>query len=280
MPNVKKYQFWAALRVFSLAVALISCTLGIRLAWDSATPQYLLAILILLGGLLAQAGMNLINDIEDLNQSSQIQISESDKNHIIRNYRLGWLAFGLAALVSLVLIYLRGWSLLLVIVVSALLALNYNSGPLNFKHRGLAALQVFILMGLVMIHASYYVMSGQFNLQVLWVSIPVSLLISLLLLSNEIRDYQYDKAHGVQTLSVQIGLESARRLYWGLIIAAYVAAVAVWYWIIPLKLWLLLIPIPMLPVLARHLQADDRQQLTPLSGRFFLLFGLAYLVSI
>ena len=280
MSEHKSYHFWAALRVFSLAVALISCGLGIRLGWDVSAPQYGLSALILLGGLLAQAGVNLINDMEDLHQSSHLSISVINKTQIHQNHKLGWLAFAIASLIGLGLINLRGGPLFLVIVLSALLALNYNSGPLNFKHRGLAALQVFLLMGLIMIHTSYYVMTGQFNMDVIWVSIPVSLLISLLLLSNEIRDYEYDKAHGVQTLSVRIGLKAARLLYWGLIMTAYLAALLVWQFVMPLKLWLILIPLPMLPFLARHLRADNRQQLTPLSGRFFLAFGLMYLLAI
>lgn len=280
MSDHKNYHFWAALRIFSLAVALISCGLGIRLGWDVSAPQYGLAALVLLGGLLAQAGMNLINDIEDLQQTSHLQISATNKAHIRRNYLLGCLAFVIAAIIALLLIRFRGWPLLLVILLSALLALNYNSGPLNFKHRGLAAIQVFLLMGLVMIQSSYYVITGQFSMNVVWASIPISLLISLLLLSNEIRDYEYDKSHGVQTLSVRIGLTAARRLYWALIISAYLTTLLVWQFVMPLKLWLMLITLPMLPLLARHLKADNRQQLTPLSGRFFLLFGVIYSLAI
>jgi hypothetical protein len=39
-------------------------------------------------------------------------------------------------------------------------------------------------------------------------------------------------------------------------------------WLIPAML--------MLPILKKYLYAEDRSQLTPLSGRFFLVFGAAY----
>ncbi|VAX05206.1 hypothetical protein MNBD_GAMMA26-2110 [hydrothermal vent metagenome] len=41
-------------------------------------------------------------------------------------------------------------------------------------------------------------------------------------------------------------------------------------------LWLLL---PLLVPAKRHLQATERSRLTPLTGRFFFLFGVAYLYS-
>jgi len=96
MPERSQYNFWGALRVFSLAVALVSCGLGIRLGWDMANPQYALAVLLLLGGVLAQAGMNLINDTEDLSSTNANRLSEAAKKRIARNQKLGWVAFALA----------------------------------------------------------------------------------------------------------------------------------------------------------------------------------------
>lgn len=280
MPERSQYNFWGALRVFSLAVALISCGLGIRLGWDSQNPQYLLAVLLLLGGVLAQAGMNLINDTEDLATDNAHQLPEESRQRIARNQRLGWIAFCLAAIIGLYLVSFRGWPLFGLFVISALLALSYNAGPLNFKHNGIAILQVFLLMGLIMVEASFFTMTGQLSSQVIWLSLPISLLISLLLLSNEIRDYESDLKDQTRTLSVRIGLPAARRLYWGLITAALLLTALYAYlgWINPHRLAWLMPAMLMLPVLKTSLYAPQRQKLTPLSGRFFLVFGTAYLI--
>jgi 1,4-dihydroxy-2-naphthoate octaprenyltransferase len=280
MPERSQYNFWGALRVFSLAVALISCGLGIRLGWDSQNPQYLLAGLLLLGGVLAQAGMNLINDTEDLTTDNAHQLPKESRGRIARNQRLGWIAFGLAALIGLYLVSLRGWPLFGLFVISALLALSYNAGPLNFKHNGIAILQVFLLMGLIMVEASFFTMTGHLSSQVIWLSLPISLLISLLLLSNEIRDYESDLKDQTRTLSVRIGLPAARRLYWGLIAAALLLTMLYAYlgWINPNRLAWLIPAMLMLPALKNSLYAVQRQKLTPLSGRFFLIFGAAYLI--
>jgi len=282
MPERSQYNFWGALRLFSLAVALISCGLGIRLGWDSSDPQMLIALLLLLGGVLAQAGMNLINDTEDLTSINAHNIPDDARQRIVMNQRIGWLAFALATLIGLYLVSLRGWPLFAIFTVSALLALSYNAGPLNFKHKGIAIIQVFLLMGLIMVEASYYTMTGEFSGRVLWLSLPVSLLISLLLLSNEIRDYESDLNDQTHTLSARIGLPAARWLYWGLIVCALLLTVVYAYagWINPNRLVWLIPVLLMLPLLKTNLYASQRQKLTPLSGRFFLVFGIAYIFMI
>lgn len=282
MPERSQYSFWGALRVFSLAVALISCGLGIRLGWDASDPNYTLALLVLLGGVLAQAGMNLINDTEDLYQDKVGSITEQSKKRISRNQQSGWISFGLAALIGLYLVSLRGWPLFGILLGSALLALNYNAGPLNFKHNGIAIIQVFLLMGLIMVEASYFTMTGYFSGQVVWLSLPISLLISLLLLSNEIRDYDRDLYEQVRTLSVRIGLPMARGLYWGLVTVALVMTMVYAYmgWVNASRLAWLIPALLLLPYLNQHLYAEDREKLTPLSGRFFLAFGAAFLYMV
>jgi len=282
MPERSQYNFWGALRVFSLAVALVSCGLGIRLGWDMANPQYALAVLLLLGGVLAQAGMNLINDIEDLASANANRISDAAKKRIARNQKLGWVAFALAAAIGLYLVSLRGWPLFGIFLVSALLALSYNAGPLNFKNNGIAIVQVFLLMGLIMVEASYFTMTAEFSSKVLWLSLPVSLLISLLLLSNEIRDYENDLNDQSHTLSVRIGLPAAQKLYWGIVIMALILTALYAYtgWLNASRLIWIAPALLMLPVLKKHLYLAGRHNLTPLSGRFFLIFGAAYLYMV
>jgi len=280
MPHTSQYSFVGALRLFSLAVALIACSLGILLGWDAANPRPDLALSLLVGGLFAQAGMNLINDVEDLTQIPAGSLSQKTRQKIQRNKHLGWLAFAIAALVGVYLISMRGWPLLGILLVSAFLALNYNAGPLNFKHRGIAIVQVFILMGLVMVQASYYVMSGHFSMQVVCLSLPISLLVSLLLLSNEIRDYEDDTQDRVRTFSTRIGLAHAQQLYWLLLFSAVSLVLFFAYTGSLNKPILILLPLALLPALKKHLYATDRSRLTPLSGRFFLAFGIAYLLML
>lgn len=280
MKPLQQYSFIKSLRPFSLVVAVISCGLGIFIAWNDNFQSVNLAVWIMLGGILAQAGINLINDIEDLplipkNHANYVVI----KGMINRNTKAGIFCFVLASLIGLYLISKQGWPLFVLILVSGLASLSYNIGPLNFKHRGLAMVQVFLLMGLMMVQGAYLSMSGEFSEAALLHSIPISLLVSLLLLSNELRDWETDKDNNIKTLSVRIGYKNAVRMYWGLIAITYLLAMMFFFMGELHQLLWLLLPLPLLIPIKRYLGASERIQLTPMTGRFFFLFGLAYMLA-
>ena len=249
------------------------------LAWHDGFTSASIALWVMLGGLLAQAGTNLINDVEDLpTLATDTPGSVAAATMIRHNRNIGILCFLLAALIALYLISLRGWPLFVIVLFSTLAALSYNMGPLNFKHRGLGVVQVFLVMGIVMVQGAYLAMSGHFSGYALLLSLPVSLLISLLLLSNELRDFDEDTLLGARTLTVRIGYRNSVRLYWSLIAMAYLLVILLSAsGQIGQLLWLLL-PLPLLIPVKRLLQASERGRLTPLTGRFFLLFGVAYLM--
>ncbi len=285
MKPLQQYSFKNALRPFSLVVAVVSCALGILIAWNNGYQNPYLAFWIMLGGILAQAGINLVNDIEDLPLIPQDHPQYKRITGMIhRNTKAGIVCFVLASAIGLYLVSKQGWALFLLILVSGLASLSYNFGPINFKHRGLAMLQVFLLMGIFMVQGAYLAMSGHFSAQALLHSIPVSLLISLLLLSNELRDWETDKNKNIQTLTVRIGYKNSVYLYWALIIASYLLA-AIFFVSGQLHqlLWLLL-PLPLLIPIKRYLSATEnatkRVKLTPMTGRFFFLFGLAYMLAL
>ncbi len=280
-----QYKFLTALRPFSLVVAVISSSLGVLIAWNNGYQNVFMGLWIIIGGILSQAGINLINDIEDL---ALIKSTDPDYTLISRkinkNTKIGILCFLLAAMIAAYLISIQGWMLFALILISALAALSYNIGPFSFKHRGLAMIQVFLLMGILMVQGAYLAMSGEFSTTALWHSIPIGLLISLLLLSNELRDWETDKQQGVKTLTVRIGYENAVWLYWLLILSSYVLAILFLYSEFqslessPLSLFWLLLPLPLLIPINNIINAKQRLQLTPITGRFFFVFGLTYML--
>ena len=281
MKPLLHYSFTKALRPFSLVVAIVSCGLGCFLAWQAGFQSGLLLILIMLGGVLAQSGINLINDIEDL---ALIPLDHNEysliEKMIKRNAKAGFICFVLATLIGSYLVLIQGLMLFFLILISGLASLSYNIGPINFKQRGLSIIQVFLLMGVFMVQGSYLAMSGNLSTSALLHSIPISLLISLLLLSNELRDWEVDKSNKVQTLAVRIGYTNSVKLYWSLIALSYLVAITYFYiGYLHTPLWLLL-PLPLLLLIKRYLQAPQRIQLTPMTGRFFFLFGLAYLFAL
>lgn len=283
----EKYQLIRAARPFSLTVALMSCLQGIMLGWAQSAQPILLSLLILAGGILLQFGVNLINDHSDLKTLDQrfSGLTASQKSWlqqaIIRNYRLGLVCFAIAGCIGLWLIQLRGLPLLALCLTGLAGAYYYTQEPVNYKCRGLGVPLVFLLMGVMMIGGASYVMTGSYGLHTLYLSLPLSLLTALLLLSNELRDYESDQQVGQTTLTVRMGYDLACELYKGMVYLSFIlVALLAWQGLVPSPWWLLLsLPALRQPFALLQQPAEQRKALTPLTGRFHTVFGALLLLA-
>ncbi|PVZ70537.1 prenyltransferase [Pelagibaculum spongiae] len=268
-----KYLLKRAARPFSLIVALVVCGLGIRLSWQAGYQDIGRALAIFFAAVIAQIGVNLINDHRDIETHS---LTDQAKHAIKRNLWLGVGCFVAAAGLGLWLVWLTGWQLFLLGVIGLAGGWFYTAKPIAYKHRGLGLVGVFIFTGVMMVYGAWMAMGGDWSLRVFLLSLPVSLIASLILLANEIRDYEDDKTKQIGTLSVRIGLLPARILFVILAIAPF-AAVFSLYELIP-RFWMVL---PALILLIAPLKEflkpeGQRQKLPPVTGRFFAGFGLLY----
>lgn len=276
-----KYLFWRALRPFSFSVAIVVCLTGILAAIADTQINLFIASLILIAGLLLQAGVNLINDYSDLSLLRS-ELDHKSCNRIQLNFYIGLSCFFVAAVIGLFLIYQSGWVLLLYAVIGLLGALGYTLEPVNYKRRGLAVFFVFWLMGVLMVTGAYYALTQQLNLEIFLISIPVSLYTSLLLLSNEIRDIESDSKQGIRTLSVRVGYETATKLYYLLLVSIFVSAVSLSFLQVISHSWLVILslPVALIPLGYLDKTAEERIPVTPLTGKAFFLFGALYCIGL
>ncbi|MCM8857335.1 MAG: prenyltransferase [Candidatus Thiodiazotropha sp.] len=274
-----KYTFLGAMRPFSLVVAIATCGLGISLALIDHGEDGWLAWLVLTAGLLLQIAVNLINDYPDLENAT---LDLATQRSIRRNAKIGWAVMLLAVAIGLYMVSIRGYPLLLLGLVGVAGAWGYTGGKVNYKQRGLGIILVFLLMGVLLIGGSYYVLTGRYTMEVFWLSLPFSLLSSLLLLSNELRDFESDRDAGIRTLIVRIGYDSGVRLYYLLVSLVYlICALLFWSGMLPGLLMLLVTSVALIgPISQLKSSPAQRIKLTSLTGRFYLLFGATYLATL
>lgn len=273
--SADRYLFKRALRPFSFSVALVVCGTGILAAYRAGYSDGFLASLILIAGLALQAGVNLINDYSDLESVKSDLIAVS---RIRRNFLLGNGCFLLAAGIGLYLILSSGPALLWISLIGILGALGYTLEPINYKRRGLAVFLVFWLMGVLMVTGAYYVFAADVTLTVFLLSLPVSLFTSLLLLSNEIRDYESDREDGIRTLTVRIGLRAGTFLYCVSLFAIYLISFGLSIMdVLPMAFWVFLsLPLALFPLKFISKPAQMRTPVTPATGLAFMGFGAVY----
>lgn len=262
-----------------MIVAIATCGLGVSLALIEGSQQYWLALLVVLTGLLLQVTVNLINDHRDIDSHV---FSADQKSAIKRNTRFGWGLMSVAIAIGLYMVSIRGWPLFALGLVGVFGAWGYTGGEINFKSRGLGVLLVFFLMGVLLIGGSFYTVSGYYHLDILLLSLPFSLLSSLLLLSNELRDYEEDLAAGIKTLSVRLGYDLGVKLYYWIVALVYFFSALLFqaeilnhFILIALTLIVLWQPFKIL-----RAPEPQRKRLTPLTGRFYFVFSVAFLTSV
>jgi 1,4-dihydroxy-2-naphthoate octaprenyltransferase len=94
-------------------------------------------------------------------------------------------------------------------------------GPLPFGYLGLGELGVFVFFGVVAVCGTYFVQAGGVPFVVFAASLAVGALASAILVVNNLRDVDTDRAAGKRTLAVRFGRRVARVEYAALIAFAY-----------------------------------------------------------
>ncbi len=279
---------WRAFRAPSLVIAAVSCALGVVLAFQAGRGDWINAAAVMVCGLALQSGVNLVNDFFEFMQGKVEDKAENLGFSRADRITLEWLVFlvglaffGLAALVGLFIAWRTGWPVIVLGAGGFLGGFFYTGEPLNYKRRGLAVPVVFFLMGVAMITGSYYAVSRDFSWNIVLISVPVSFLVSLILLTNEIRDFEADTSFGVRTLTVRMGFAAAVRLYCGLLVLAYgspviLAAAGLFHhpWYIFLAL-----PFTVPPFLLMGRPYRQRHAIVPAVMLHHLAYGAAFCLS-
>ncbi|MGI8939017.1 MAG: 1,4-dihydroxy-2-naphthoate polyprenyltransferase [Iamia sp.] len=136
-------------------------------------------------------------------------------------------SFGVAGLAGGALALVVGPELLVVGVAAIAAGWFYTGGPRPYGYAGFGEVFVFTFFGVVATAGSAYVQTGGLDGLALGASIPVGLLATALLVTNNLRDIPGDTEAGKRTLAVRLGDRLTRYLYLALLVGAFVAVVPV-----------------------------------------------------
>jgi 1,4-dihydroxy-2-naphthoate octaprenyltransferase len=151
-----------------------------------------------------------------------------------------------ASAVGLYLVSVGGWPVLIMGLVSILATLAYSGGPYPMASHGLGELLVFLFFGFVAVCGTYYVQALNLTARVVWMAVPVGLLITAILVVNNLRDIPTDRKTGKNTLAVMLGARAARTGYISLLAGAY--AIPVFLWIFSLISGWIMLPLISVPM--------------------------------
>lgn len=253
---------------------------------EGAVFRPLVFAVTLVSALLIQIGTNFANDYSDFHRGADhegrlgpVRVTHSGLISHAAVRRGIVVAFGLAALLGAWLAWVGGWPIIAIGVFSIICGLAYTGGPWPFGYHGLGDVFVFVFFGLIAVTGTAYLQSGRWSVDALIVAVPIGLLVTNILVVNNLRDLPTDRAAGKHTLAVRLGDRATRIQYALLALLAY---------LVPGVLasaggrrgWLLLpwLTAPIAVALVRRVLAGTAgRELNPMLGRtgqLLLLFGL------
>lgn len=277
-----------ASRPATLPAAAVPVIIGAGAALsEGAIFRPLVFAVTLASALLIQIGTNFANDYFDFHNGADhdgrlgpLRVTQSG---LIRHdaVRRGiFVAFGVATLLGCYLAWVGGWPIVLIGVLSIICGLAYTGGPWPFGYHGLGDVFVFVFFGLIAVTGTAYLQTGLWSPIALAASIPAGLLVTNILVVNNLRDLPNDRAADKNTLAVRLG-ERGTRIQYALFTAlAYLVPTIMAFNGQPSRRWLLLpwITAPLALVLVRKvLGGVAGRELNPIlkrTGMLLLSFGL------
>ena len=242
IPRIDKAE-WDALDIISrwlistraavLIMTFISAALAGIFAWRDGNFDFGRWALLTIGLVFAHATNNLINDLTDYKRGV-------DKNNYFRTQygpqplEQGLLTIrsllvyvavtGLIAIAAGIPLVLQGGSIALWLMLAGVIFVLFYTFPL--KYIGMGEIAVLIIWGPLMVGGGYYVVSGLWDWNVVWASLPYALGPTTVLFGKHIDKLAADKAKKIYTMPVILGEKMARYTVLGMIALQYLTVIA------------------------------------------------------
>ena len=135
-------------------------------------------------------------------------------------------------LIALLLIYVAfgsenfGYSILFfgLGIASIAAAIKYTVGNSAYGYSGFGDIFVFLFFGLLSVVGSYFLYTKIINFEIFLPAFSIGLLSTAVLNLNNLRDREQDKTNNKNTLVVKLGVVSAKKYHYFLIIGALITA--------------------------------------------------------
>jgi 1,4-dihydroxy-2-naphthoate octaprenyltransferase len=237
--------------------------------------------------LLVQVGTNFANDYYDFVKGADTAERVGPRRAVASGLvspaamrRAMVVTFAAAFALGLSLIHWGGPWMLAVGVSSILCGVAYTGGPYPLAYHGFGDVFVFLFFGLVAVATTYFVQAGRLTADAVLAGVPVGLLSANILLVNNYRDLETDRAAGKRTLVVRFGRGFARAQFTASLFLALAVPVA--FCSEGYRAWCLL-PVACLPLGLAHARrlrlARSPEELVALlgaTGRLVALYALLF----
>lgn len=207
------------LRTLPVSVAGVVFAAGLSVAAHMVRPVAL--VLALAFAVLAQIASNFANEYYDYRDGLDRAGREGPRRGVTEGditpeamKRATFGTLGLACVTGCVLVALYGqWWMYAAGVLVALGAMAYSTGPYPLSRHGLGEVAVIVFFGIVPVCLTYILCGGEWSSGLLAIGTGVGLPAANVLIVNNYRDIDDDRAVGKRTLTVMLGRRAMACLY-------------------------------------------------------------------
>ena len=275
-----------AMRLRTLPVSIAGVLIGTALALWQGSFSMIPASLCLMFAVSAQIASNFANEYYDYRNGMDRKGREGFRRGVTEGditpqamKSATFIMLSLAALTGCCMLFIGGWWLLPVGICILLAALAYSTGPYPLSHHGLGDVTVVVFFGIVPVTLTYWLQTGEWTGMniVLPSSVAVGLLAANVLIVNNYRDMDDDRALGKRTTAVIFGRKVMGYAYLLSGILSMALMIPLWQelpvWSLPVPLIYLLLHIKTWLKLMRNTGAALNPVLG-LTARNLLLFSI------
>ncbi len=228
-------KWLVAARPFALPASVMPVIFGAVLAAviGKAEFHWIYFILSLVGMAILHTGGNLLNDVFDYKKGIDQQVNPVS-GAVVRGWISTTQALGAGlfllltgSLIGLYLFTVIGSAILWIGIFGITIGIIYTWGPLPLKFNALGDLAVFFNFGVLGALGSWTVQTGQPSwTPVIW-SIPMSILVTAILHSNNWRDISNDANSGIKTMASILGDQRSETYFTFLLLSPFAVILAI-----------------------------------------------------
>ena len=246
--NLIKFWFVNA-RPMTLPQSILPALTAVFLSIHADGFVWWLAVLAVLGVVLAHLGLNLFDDYFDAKKKKQDYREELV--HTGMRARIGKTPYlisgeaterqlfiassifcGLAVLIGGIIFLERGINIAYIAGITAFIGIQYSAPPLRLSYRGMGEIVIGVIFGCLNMIGVAYATTGAFSAEIILLSIPVGFLVMNIVYIHSILDYIPDKMVGKNTLAVLLGNQKAMLvLLFFIIFIPFLAILAGIFWL-------------------------------------------------
>lgn len=226
-----RMSFFQLIRPLTFSGTISPILVGAGFAALNGEVRWDMLFIVLIASLFVQISANLFNDYFDFKHGQDgerwTNYREEAPTYAIKHQQLPYIAGSTIIFAIILGVWISAetsWWMAVIGSIGMISGFFYSAGKYSFSALGLGEVIAAIFLGFVTTILGFVTQGHTLNLQIMVVAFTFALLISTMILTNNIRDIKKDVGFR-NTVAMRIGYDAAVRLLTGILFSIYILVI-------------------------------------------------------